>query len=87
MLKLQVVQNNCLKYAYNTKYYQSISNERLHNAKYKMLPINQVLYWQAKNTWNSIRDKNAADHDMADQITKFAINKEHTIPIQLQAGS
>ena len=78
MLKLQVVQSNCLKYAYNTKYYQSISNERLHNAKYKMLPINQVLYWRAKNTWNSIRDKNAADHDMADQITKFAINKEHT---------
>ena len=78
MSKLQVVQNDSLRFAYNVKYTQRITNEKLHNAKHKMLPINQVLYWRAKSTWNAIRDKNAADYNMSNQITQTPINKEHS---------
>ena len=77
MLELQVVQNDSLRFAYGVKKNDHISVEKLHNAKHMILPINQVLYWRAKSTWNSIRDRNAGDYDMANQITTTAIDQEH----------
>ena len=77
MLKLQVIQNDGLRFAYNVKRKDRISVEKLHNTKYKMSPINQVLYWRARSTWNAIRDKNVADRGMSNRITKIKINKEH----------
>ena len=78
MLELQVVQNDSLRFIYNKKRKDRVKIERLHNAKYKMLPINQTLYWRARSIWNSIQNKNAADYKMSNRITRMAINKEHT---------
>ena len=78
MLTLQKVQNASLRFIYKKKKIDRIRAEHYHNGKYKMLPINQTLYWRAKNIWKSIRDNNAADYDMSDQITKMPIVKEHT---------
>ena len=77
LIKLQVKQNNSLRFVYSKKLNDRISNERLHSMKHVMLPLNQVLYWRAKSTWGSIRDKNAADYDMANQITMTPIINEH----------
>ena len=72
------MQNDCLRFIYKKKRSDRIPVEKLHKAKYKMLPINQVLYWRARSTWNSIRDKNAADYQMSNRITRTAIGNENT---------
>ena len=60
MLKLQVIQNQALRWVYNIRWDEFISNERIHK-KNNIRTVNQELYWRAKSTWYKIQNNNAAD--------------------------
>ena len=62
MGKLQAAQNNSIKFAFNVAWYDFVSAKDLHNRfKYKFPPLNQVLYWRARKTWDNIRSGSGAD--------------------------
>ena len=69
MRKLQRVQNNALRFAHNTQWDDFISNKDL-NTKFVpgLRPVNQELFWRAKKTWTSIKERNAGDPKMLEDI-------------------
>ena len=55
MGELQAAQNNALRYAFDVAWFDFVSSEKLHNRfKHKFQPLNQVLHWRAKKTWENI---------------------------------
>ena len=60
LIKLQSVQSMALKWVLNIKWYDLISNEKIHK-KLKVRPLNQELHWRARKTWENIAENNAAD--------------------------
>ena len=72
MLKLQAVQNKALRFVYGVKWDDFITSKSLHlEHKYKMLPINQTLYWRARKLWEGIEADIAGNASMLDQILKL----------------
>ena len=62
MCRLQTVQNKAIKFAFNVSWHDFISAKDLHNRfKYKFTPLNQVLYWRARKTWDNIKSGSGAD--------------------------
>ena len=53
LLKLQVVQNQALRWVYNIRYPVIVTNERLHIMS-NLLPINIWLYNRATKVWNTL---------------------------------
>ena len=75
MLKLQIVQNDCLRFVYGVKWHDFISTKRLHTEfKTVLRPVNQELFWRAKRTWTSIQDEGAGDPAMPETILKLEID-------------
>ena len=70
---LQGIQSNALRWATNTKWYDRISNKKLHK-KLNIRPINQELYWRARTTWENIRDNNAADRTAYQNLLRMDYN-------------
>ena len=69
MRKLQSIQNDSIRFAYGVKWDDFISNKRLHTElKTVFRPVNQELFWRAKNTWESIRNEGAGDPGMLKTI-------------------
>ena len=62
MGKLQAMQNTALRWVYNIKWDDFVTNKRIHK-KYNIRPVNQELYWRAKSTWDKIANNNAADQE------------------------
>ena len=60
MIKLQRAQSAALRWVLNIKWYDLISNEKIHK-KLKVRAVNQELYWRARRTWENIKENNAAD--------------------------
>ena len=64
MGKLQAVQNKAIQFAFDISWYDFITAEDLHNRfRHKFQPLNQVLHWRARKTWDSIRSGSGADPD------------------------
>ena len=55
MLALQRVQNRALRFITGAKWYEYRTAESLHQET-NLVPVNQVIYNQARKTWESIRD-------------------------------
>ena len=62
MGKLQTVQNAAIKFALNVSWYDFMTAEDLHNRfRFKFQPLNQVLHWRARKTWDTIKSGTGAD--------------------------
>ena len=62
MHKLQVVQNLALRWAFNIKWDQYISNKKLYNDyKHMFTPVNQTLYWRARSLSYGIENDDTGD--------------------------
>jgi len=75
MGRLQSIQNKALKFVYNIKYTEGIpapTAESLHNREFPMLPVNQVLYWRAKQLWRKIGTGQSGNKHMYDTITNLS---------------
>ena len=69
--KLQSVQNDSIRFAFNVGWYDFISSEKLHNRfRYKFQPLNQVLHWRARKTWDKIRAGTGADPEQYRILTE-----------------
>ena len=84
MLELQTIQNDCLRFVYNKKRTDRVRADRLHNARFHMCPINQVLHSRGKSIWTSVRNRNAADHEMAQFITSMKYKEHGRYPSSLK---
>ena len=71
--KLQSVQSNALRWALNIKWYDLISNKKIHK-KLNIRPVNQELYWRARTTWDNIRNNNAADPTLFRDLLDMPFN-------------
>ena len=68
---LQSAQNNAIKFAQDVSWYDFISAEDLHNRfRHKFQPLNQVLHWRARKTWDKIRSGSGADLDQFKILTE-----------------
>ena len=71
MGKLQAVQNDSLRFAFNVAWYNFVSSEKLHNRfRYKFQPLNQVLHWRARKVWENIRAGTGADPEQYRILTE-----------------
>ena len=71
MLKLQTVQNDAIRFATNTQWFDYVSCKSLHNDfRRKFQPVNQVLHHRAKKVWDKIREGSAGDIDQYNLLTK-----------------
>ena len=61
-MKLQSIQSRALKWVLNIRWYDFMSNKKIHE-KLNVRALNQELYWRARKTWDNIKDNNAADLD------------------------
>ena len=62
MGELQTVQNAAIKFALNVSWYDFMTAEDLHNRfRFKFQPLNQVLHWRARKTWDTIKSGTGAD--------------------------
>ena len=78
MKKLQTVQNLALRWAFNIKWDQFISNKKLHNNfKPIFMPVNQTLYWRAKALWDKIRNDNAGDAKFLGKILDIELTRDY----------
>ena len=75
MRKLQRVQNNSLRFAYGVKWDEYVSSKRLHN-EYRPAarPVNQVLYWRARDIWEGIKNDISGNASMLEKILKVEID-------------
>ena len=73
MKKLQGIQSRALRWALNIKWYDFISNKKIHQ-KLNIRPLNQELYWRARITWDKIKDNNAADKDTFETLMRMPYN-------------
>ena len=62
LMKLQSIQSRALKWVLNIRWYDFMSNKKIHE-KLNVRALNQELYWRARKTWDNIKDNNAADLD------------------------
>ena len=79
MGKLQAVQNDAIRWVYNIKWDDFVSNKRIHK-KYNIRTVNQELYWRAKSTWDKIKNNNAADQETYERLNNmdYHSHKQHT---------
>ena len=85
MGKLQGIQNKALRFAYGIRYSPDTpppTAEALHNGKYPMLPINQKLYWQAKNLWDKIETGQAGNSEMYRTLINLTEDRGYNSPYE-----
>ena len=70
---LQTILNKALKYIFNIKYPQRVTNKSLH-LRLGIKPINQVIHNQAKSIWSKIRDGSAGDVATFNEISGMQIH-------------
>ena len=68
LYQLQTVQNLALRWVYQARYPQMVTNKELHE-KAKIAPINIVIHTRAKTIWDKIRAGEAGDLDTFEWIT------------------
>ena len=73
MRKLQVVQNQALRFAFGIKWYEFKTNKEIHKMKPIHMPVNQVLYWRAKKIWESIESGAAGDSELLEDLLDLEV--------------
>ena len=80
MRRLQRVQNDSLRFAFDISWDDFVSNKKLHTVfkdtifKETLRPVNQELYWRARKTWTSIKDHGSGDSEMLQKILDLQID-------------
>ena len=68
LYQLQTVQNLALRWVYQARYPQMVTNKELHD-RAKIAPINIVIHTRARTIWDKIRAGEAGDLDTFEWIT------------------
>ena len=79
LMKLQSAQSLALKWVLNIKWYDLISNKKVHE-KLNVRALNQELYWRARKTWDNIKDNNAADNNAFQTLLQIPFYPEKQKP-------
>lgn len=90
MCRLQAIQNKALRFAYGVRYSPGIpplTAESLHNREHPMLPVNQKLYWQAKNLWSKVETGQAGNQEMYTTISSLTVEGGYNKPYNLFPSS
>ena len=75
-LKLQAVQNDAFKFVHKVNHTHRITARALHQKNPMIKPINQVLYWRARSTWQAIEQGQAGNTKQLEKLLKLEIVKE-----------
>ena len=74
LLQLQAIQNDALRWIYNVRHTQRITNRELHH-RANLLPLNQVIHSRARILWEKLRAGEAGDRESFERISSIDVRE------------